>query len=78
MADEPVLTPAALADDETYLARDVRKPSADAVLKIEHESLERGSLTVYLEPGEAFELRNDEPTRTTVTALDPTTDHTDQ
>lgn len=61
------LTPRDL--DEPYLNRDLRTQSEKAVVRVEVESLERGALTVYLEPGESFEVTEDGPNKVTTTVL---------
>lgn len=62
------LTPADLGDP--YLDRDFRERTDDSVVKVEHHSMERGTLTVFLEQGDSFTVRNDDPTSTTITVFD--------
>ena len=54
------------------------EPHEDAIVKVEHHSLERGSITRYLEPGQLFEVKNDEPTWTKVEAVGTETPAQDQ
>lgn len=54
---------------DRWAAEGHTEPHPDAVVKVTHESLERGRLVRWLEPGQLFEVRNDEPTVTTVEVL---------
>lgn len=56
----------------SYIGRDFFERTPESVVAFDHESLERGRFTVYLEPGESFKVAEDGPTCTRVRTLDPT------
>jgi hypothetical protein len=52
-----------------WIAEGHADPHPDAVVKVTHDSMARGEVVRFLEPGQLFEVANDDPTHTTVEAL---------
>lgn len=70
-----VLTPPLLEDE--YVERNLREPTKDTETVIYHNSLERGSITLYLPAGVGFEFKNDDPTKTRIASVPEDADPTD-
>lgn len=56
-----------LFDD--YMDRDFFEETEDSIVEVTISTLDRGSFTIYLEPGEKFKHGHDEPSQVKVRTL---------